>query len=133
MITKSNYAANGTFTPTKALRYMNKPSLDGHSPNCYSKQLKSLDVHYSSGPANHLFYLLAEGGTSACDGTTVTGVGRDNATKIWYTAVRDYMTASTNYAGAKTACLQAAQALAPTLGANYSANVQQAFDAINVP
>lgn len=133
MITKSNYAANGTFTPTKALRYMTKPSLDGRSPNCYSKQLKSLDVHYSSGPANHLFYLLAEGGTSACDSTNVAGIGRDAATKIWYTAVRDYMTASTNYAGAKTACLQAAQALTSSLGANYSANVQQAFDAINVP
>ena len=133
MIYKSNYGANGSFTPTKALRYMTKPSLDGRSPNCYSNTIKRLDVHYSSGPANHFFYLLAEGGTSACDGTSVTGIGRDNATKIWYTAVRDYMTSSTGYSGAKTACLQAAKALAPSLGADYSAQVTQAFDAINVP
>ncbi len=40
---------------------MFKPSLDGASPDCYSPALGNLDVHYSSGVANHFYYLLAEG------------------------------------------------------------------------
>lgn len=46
---------------TLALRYMFKPSLDGGSPDCYSSSLGSLNVHDSSGVANHFYYLLAEG------------------------------------------------------------------------
>jgi Zn-dependent metalloprotease len=128
-----NYNADGTFksNPTKALRYMTKPSLDGASPNCYTKQLKSLDVHYSSGPANHMFYLLSNGGTSACTGTTLAGIGNDAAATIWYTAVRDYMTASTNYAGARAAALQAAAAIYGSGSAQYNA-VAAAFSAIKV-
>ncbi len=57
------YASQKTSTtPTKALRYMFKPSLDGKSPDCYTSTIGSLDVHYSSGVANHFFYLLAGGG-----------------------------------------------------------------------
>jgi hypothetical protein len=41
---------------TKALRHMYNPILDGSSPNCYSSSLGNLDVHYSSGVANHFFY-----------------------------------------------------------------------------
>ena len=46
---------NGNGTP---LRYMDKPSRDGGSPDCWSSGVGGLDVHYSSGPANHMFYLL---------------------------------------------------------------------------
>ena len=42
-----------------ALRYMFKPSLDGVSPDCYRATLGILNVHYSSGVANHFYYLLA--------------------------------------------------------------------------
>ena len=76
-------------------------------------------MHYSSGVANHFFYLLAEGsgaGPSAawttrsptCNGSTVTGIGRAKAEKIWYRALTVYMTSSTNYAGARTATINAA-------------------------
>ena len=37
------------------------PRKDGDSKDCWSSGLGGLDVHYSSGPANHLFYLLSEG------------------------------------------------------------------------
>ena len=37
------------------------PSKDGCSPDCWSPGVGNLDVHYSSGVANHFFYLLAEG------------------------------------------------------------------------
>ena len=49
---------NGNGTP---LRYMDKPSKDGASPDCWSTNTKNLDPHYSSGPLNHWFYLASEG------------------------------------------------------------------------
>ena len=52
---------NGNGTP---LRYMDKPSRDGASKDCWSSTLGSLDPHYSSGPLNHWFYLASEGSGS---------------------------------------------------------------------
>ena len=107
-------------TPTQALRYMFKPSLDARSPDCYSAGIGSLDVHYSSGVANHFFYLLAEGATVpagfsvtpaalVCNGNTgLSGVGRDKAARIYYRALTVYMTSNTSYAGARAATLNAA-------------------------
>jgi Zn-dependent metalloprotease len=130
-IYRSNWSTNGTYTQTKALRYMDDPSKDGASPSCYSKQLKSLDVHYSSGPNNHFFYLLANGGTSKCTGTTVTGIGRADAARIWYKAITDYMTASSGYPAARAAALNAAAALFGTGSTQYNA-VAAAYAAIKV-
>lgn len=42
-----------------ALRYMDDPSKDGMSINSADDYYGGLDVHYSSGVYNHLFYLLA--------------------------------------------------------------------------
>lgn len=80
------------------------------SPNCYNSKLGSLNVHYSSGVANHFFYLLAEGSnpktgsnlpvSPTCNGLPVDGIGRDAAAKIVYRALATYMVSSTNYAGA---------------------------------
>ena len=134
---------------TKALRYMFKPNIDGSSPDCYSGSLGSLDVHYSSGVANHFFYLLAEGatvpagfgsGTSfnlspaslVCNGNTAAGgIGRDAAQKIWYRALTVYMTSSTNYAGARAATLSAAADLYGNGSANYNA-VAATWSAVGV-
>ena len=46
-----------------------------------------------------------------CNGSTVTGIGQAAAGKIWYRALTVYMTSSTNYAGARTATLNAAKDL----------------------
>lgn len=131
----ANYNTSGVYTATastaKALRYMDKPSKDTRSPNCWSSTLGSIDVHYSSGPANHMFYLLSNGGTSACNSNAVTGIGIDKAAKIWYRALTVYMTASTNYAGARTAALNAASDLFGSASAERAA-VAAAFSAINV-
>lgn len=129
-IFKSNYSS-GTYNQKYALRYMDNPAKDGRSPACWSSTLGSLDVHYSSGPANHMFYLLAEGGASKCNGNAVTGIGRDKASRIWYKAISNYMTSSTNYKGARTASLNAAAALYGSSSAEYNA-VAAAFSAINV-
>jgi Zn-dependent metalloprotease len=131
---------NGNGTP---LRYMDRPSRDGGSKDCWSPTLKNVDVHYSSGPANHMFYLLAEGSgdktingvsysSATCDGSTVGGIGRAFAAKIWYRALTTYMTSATSYAGARQAAVNAAKDL---YGATSTqcAGVEKAFSAISVP
>lgn len=42
-----------------ALRYMDKPSRDGYSIDTADQYIEGLDVHYSSGVFNRLFYVLA--------------------------------------------------------------------------
>ncbi|WP_024297248.1 M4 family metallopeptidase [Methylomicrobium lacus] len=121
---------------TKALRYMHNPSLDGRSASCWSSSVGSLDVHYSSGVANHFFYLLAEGSAAipaspTCNGSSVTGIGRDAAQRIWYRALTVYMTSSTNYAGARAATLAAAGDLFGLESAE-KATVAAAWSAVNV-
>lgn len=130
---------NGNGTP---LRYMDKPSKDGASRDYWDSSLGGLDVHYSSGPANHFFYLLSEGSgaktvngvsydSPTYDGVPVTGIGIENAQQIWYRALTTYMTSSTNYAGARTATLQAAADLFGAYSDTYLA-VAAAWAAIHV-
>ncbi|RJS20131.1 peptidase M4 family protein [Corallococcus sp. H22C18031201] len=127
------------YTPNKAgdaLRYMYKPNTDGSSANCWSSTVGSLDVHYSSGVANHFFYLLAEGSAGnpvspTCNGLAVAGIGRDAAAKIWYRALTVYMTSSTNYKAARTATLNAAKDLYGNPSTQYTA-VGAAWTAVSV-
>ncbi|CCK27335.1 neutral zinc metalloprotease [Streptomyces davaonensis JCM 4913] len=130
---------NGDGTP---LRHMDQPSKDGSSANYWSSSLANLDVHYSSGPANHFFFLLSEGsGAKTINGvsynsptynsSTLTGIGRDKAVKIWYKALTEYMTSTTNYKGARTATLSAASALYGSTSTEYKA-VAAAWTAVNV-
>ncbi|MFI6331010.1 M4 family metallopeptidase [Micromonospora chersina] len=120
------------------LRYMDKPSKDGSSADCWSSSVGRLDVHYSSGVANHFFYLLAVGSGSSsygnsptCNGSTVTGIGNAKAGAIWYRALTRYMTSRTNYAGARTASLSAAADLYGSGSAEYNA-VAAAWSAVSV-
>jgi len=127
----------------KPLRYMYKPSLDGASPDAWSSTLKRLDVHYSSGVANHFFFLLAHGSQKdtfsdnvqsplANGVTSIAGIGNDLATRIWFKAVTAYMTSSTNYAGARLATLNAATALGYPSGSAVYTAVNNAWLACNV-
>jgi zinc metalloprotease ZmpA len=125
-----------------ALRYMDKPSKDGVSADYWSSSLGDLDVHHSSGVANHFAYLLAEGSgpktvdgvrydSPTHDGSTVEGIGRDKLGAIWYRALTVYMTSSTDYAGARTATLSAAKDLYGAGSTEYGA-VGAAWSAVNV-
>lgn len=125
-----------------ALRYMDKPSKDGSSKDCWYSGIGSIDVHYSSGVANHFAYLLAEGSgprvigglnhdSPTCNGSTVGGIGRDKVGKIWYRALTVYMTTSTNYAQARTATLAAATDLYGATSPERAA-VAAAWSAVNV-
>ncbi|MER6439416.1 MULTISPECIES: M4 family metallopeptidase [unclassified Streptomyces] len=130
---------NGDGTP---LRYMDKPSKDGGSADSWSSTVGNKDVHYSSGVANHFFYLLAEGSgaktingvsynSPTSNGSTVTGIGRAKALQIWYKALTTYMTSTTNYKAARTATLSAASALYGSGSTEY-ATVAAAWSAVNV-
>ncbi|WP_432098805.1 M4 family metallopeptidase [Streptomyces sp. WAC 04229] len=130
---------NGDGTP---LRYMDKPSKDGASKDYWSSGLGGVDVHYSSGPANHFFFLLAEGSgartvdgvaydSPTSDGSTVTGIGREKALQIWYKALTTYMTSTMNYKAARTATLSAASDLYGADSTEYK-TVGAAWTAINV-
>ncbi len=125
------------------LRRMDNPSLDGGSANCWSSGVGNLDVHYSSGVGNHFFYLLAEGSgaktiggrshnSPTCNGSTVTGIGRDAAAKIWYRALTTYMTSTTKYTGARDAAIKAAADLYGADSTQCSA-VVNAMNAVSVP
>ncbi|MFI9787072.1 M4 family metallopeptidase [Kitasatospora sp. NPDC051984] len=113
------------------LRRMDNPAADGNSLSCYSSRAGSVDVHYSSGIANHFFYLTAEGtgaktigglshNGTPCNGDNFNGIGKDKAAAIWYRALTTYMTSTTNYSSARTATLQAAADL-------YGANSQERY------
>ncbi|MET9910643.1 M4 family metallopeptidase [Streptomyces sp. NPDC006476] len=130
---------NGDGSP---LRYMDKPSKDGGSADYWSSSVKNLDVHYSSGVANHFFYLLSEGSGSKTingvsynsptyNGSTVTGIGRAKALQIWYKALTTYFTSTTNYKSARTGTLSAAAALYGSGSTEYNA-VAAAWSAVNV-
>ncbi|GHC49003.1 M4 family metallopeptidase [Streptomyces cinnamoneus] len=130
---------NGNGTP---LRYMDKPSKDSRSKDSWYSGLGGIDVHYSSGPANHWFYLASEGSgakeinnvkydSPTSDGQPVTGIGRDNAAKIWFKALTQRMQSNTNYAGARDATLWAAGELFGVGSETYN-NTANAWAAINV-
>ncbi|CAM0997418.1 Neutral metalloproteinase [Rhodanobacter sp. Root179] len=143
MIGESIVPANVPGSPSQhALRYMWKPSLDGRSPDFYVSNIGSLDVHYSSGVANHFYYLLAEGTTPKTfsgvvhssptfNGASLPGIGRAKAQKIWYRALTVYFTSSTDYAAARVATIQAAKDLYGTTSAEANA-VAATWTAVHV-
>jgi thermolysin metallopeptidase-like protein/proprotein convertase P-domain-containing protein len=134
------------FGTGEPLRYMYNPSLDGSSHSCWSTSTRNVDVHYSSGVANHFFFDLAEGTGSTAYGTSpvcgsaapVTGIGRDKAEKIWFRALDTYFVSNTPYVNtatpsntARAHSLSAAADLYGLCGTEYKA-VQAAWNAVNV-
>jgi Zn-dependent metalloprotease len=124
------------------LRWLYKPSKDGASPNAWSTNVKRLDVHYSSGPNNRMFYFLANGSSSVTTSDyysayltqapkNMTGIGTDKAFRIWFKALTTKFTAATNYADARLKVVAAAAELYGTNSVEHKA-AQRAYAAINV-
>ena len=125
------------------LRYMDKPSKDGVSYDCWSPTMGNDDPHFTSGPLNHWFYLAAEGSgaktingvnynSPTCDGSTVTGSKREDVEKVWYRALSTKLTSTSDYPAAREASIKSAIEL---YGANSQVckSVESAFNAIKVP
>ncbi len=124
------------------LRWFYKPSKDGRSRDAWSSTLGSIDVHFSSGPANRMFYFLANGSnaTSTSDyfskyltqaPKAMVGIGNDKAFRIWFKALTTKFVSSTNYADAQKKCVLAATELYGA-GSREVIAVKRAFAAINV-
>ena len=91
-------------------------------------------VHTNSGVINYCFYLLTVGGSGTNDignAFNVTGVNITDAARIFYRAESVYMTSSTNYAGARTACIQAAKDLFGA-GSQQEISTTNAFYAVGI-
>jgi vibriolysin len=126
-------------TPGDALRYMNNPTLDGVSrdyyPERYTGSGDNGGVHWNSGIANLVYYLLCQGGSHPRGKTSVVvpAIGMSNAERVFYRALSVYMTSSTNFQQARDYTLQAAGDLyGGGCGSNYDA-VQKGWDAVAVP
>ncbi|MDX6248241.1 MAG: hypothetical protein QOF10_1601 [Kribbellaceae bacterium] len=131
---------NGNGTP---LRYMDKPSKDGSSVDCWSTSTGGLDPHYSSGPLNHWFYLASEGtgskviggvthSSTACNGTTFSGIGHDAAAKIWYRTLSTKLSSGSTYKDAREGVINSAIELYGASSAECK-GVEAAFSGISVP
>lgn len=100
-----------------ALRYMDKPSRDGHSIDLATSYKNGMDVHYSSGVYNRLFYLLAN----------QAGWDTRKAFAVMLKANMDYWTPYSGFEQAACGVLNAAYAL------NYPlADVYAALDAVAI-
>ncbi|GAA0597268.1 M4 family metallopeptidase [Streptomyces crystallinus] len=126
------------------LRRLDRPSLDKleRTVDYWSPASYDAEVHGGSGVSSHAYYLLAEGSgkktigkvdydSPTYDGSTVTGIGRDKATQIFYRALTRYMVSSTDFHGARTATLKAASDLYGANSAEYK-TVDKAWAAVNV-
>ncbi|MES2315886.1 MAG: M4 family metallopeptidase [Pseudomonadota bacterium] len=124
------------------LRWLYKPSKDGSSPDAWTSALKRLEVHYSSGPNNRMFYFLAQGSKAEKDSdyyskylvrkpAAMNGIGTDKAYRIWFKAATTKFTAVTNYKDAREKMIAAAQELFGA-GSKEALAVQRAYAAINV-
>ncbi|MBA0051651.1 M4 family peptidase [Streptomyces sp. AJS327] len=130
---------NGDGTP---LRYMDEPSKDGDSLDYWDENAGNVDVHYSSGIANHFFFLLSEGSgekeingvkynSPTADGSTLEGIGIDKAEQIWFKALTEQMTSTTDYAAAREATVASATDLYGADSAEVKA-VEAAWTAVSV-
>jgi len=110
-------------TAGDALRSMSNPTAYNQPAHMSAYVNTSSDnggVHINSGIPNKAFYNFA------------TAIGsRANAGKVWYNALRSYMTSSTNFSGARAATLQAAAALYGSTSTTYTA-LQKAWSDVGV-
>ncbi len=81
-----------------ALRYMYDPPLDGQSIGHVDDYYSGMDVHYSSGVYNKVFYLLA----------VTSGWDTHKAFDVFTKANQDYWTSSTNFQQGAEGALDAA-------------------------
>ncbi|WP_375417252.1 M4 family metallopeptidase [uncultured Hymenobacter sp.] len=91
-------------------------------------------VHTNSGVLNHWFYRLSVGGAGTNDkGTSfsVSGIGIDAAARIAYRTESVYLTASSNYAAARTYSIQSAKDLYGA-GSAQEIAVTNAWSAVGV-
>ena len=127
--------------PGKALRYMDDPTKDNYSKDYYPERIPFVSnpnnsndqggVHGNSGIANLAYVLLVDGGSHPRGKTNeqVPAIGMAKAEQIFYRALVTYMSQSTDFFGARSATIQAAQDL---YGATEVTALESAWCAVGV-
>jgi Zn-dependent metalloprotease len=130
-----DYTVGEEMPPVGPFRNMANPSLFG-DPNCANTT--ETEVHSLAGPSNHAYFMMAEGsgatafGTSpTCNGSTVTGIGRSSAGRIWLRALDVYLPSNGGFTAMRSATVNAARDLFGLCTAQYR-TVQAAWSAVLV-
>ena len=121
---------NTSVYPSGALRSLSDPHNGGSSLNDPGYQPKYLNeeytgaednqgVHINSGIANYAFYLFA------------TAIGKDKAADIYYKALSEYLTKSSQFIDLRLAVIQAATDLFGS-SSNEVTQAASAFDAVGI-
>jgi len=110
-----------TFNTNYYLRNLADPNASTFAPGapypCHLSQFYVLPnteeadwggVHENCTIYAHAYYLLSEGGTNRISGLSVSGIGMDKATKVFYRAWTYYMVPSSDFLYAANALLQSA-------------------------
>jgi len=116
--------------PSGTMRDMANPHNGGNSindfywqPDHYSERYQGSQdnggVHINSGIPNHAYYLFAIN----------SSVGKDKAEQVYYEVLRDYLTASSNFADLRNAVIEVAQDSYGSTVANAAAS---AFDNVGI-
>ncbi len=125
------------------IRWMDKPSKDGRSMDGWFDGIQYMDGHYSAGPMNRALYFLSQGASSTQGDDHYSpylpigmiGIGNDEAARIWFKAVTEYLipdgSGGITFAQAREAAIASAQDLYGT-GSTEDIAVQSAFSAVNV-
>jgi Zn-dependent metalloprotease len=131
-------AGNGT-----PMRWINRPSKDGISPDGWYDGIKFRDSHSSSGPIARALYFLAQGASSNPSDDAyspflpggMAGIGNDATLRIWFKTITERLigtgNASLKFADARREAINAAIDLYPNDSTKGIA-VENAFAAINV-
>ena len=127
-----------------ALRYMDHPAQDailyGNEPDKHSldhigpdpRVIDTIDVHFTSGIPNNVFYLLAEGGVNDTSNLPVEGIGRLKAEKIFYRALTVYLSQLSDFGDACGAEVKAARDLYPN-DVTMADKIKSAWVAVGLP
>jgi thermolysin len=119
------------YTAGDALRDMSDPhkgqtfftNIDGSADHWSERYVGAWDnggTHFNSTIASKAFYLLVKGGRHHMGGE-MTGIGVLKAEAIWWKAVTAYVTSATDFAGVRTATLNAASELYGASSNEYKA------------
>ncbi|HLO68231.1 MAG TPA: M4 family metallopeptidase [Holophaga sp.] len=121
------------------VRWMDKPSRDGFSPDAWSPWIRTLNPHRSSGPMNRAFYFLAQGASARRGDDAwspripqgMKGIGNTKALRIWWRTLTTRLTPRSGYREARDGALASARELYGKDSPEFKA-VDLAFRGVNV-
>ncbi len=93
------------------LRSMSNPRSFRFNIDSLDQYYPGIDVHYSSGIQNVVYYLMSEGGNHPTSGVYVPGIGHNAAEAIFYRTLTTKIPPSANFYDIREGCMSAAEDL----------------------